>query len=49
MDRVAASTTDADNHPTDIDPDVHAEVDATDTILDGELARVGYRWASIRI
>ena len=36
-DRVAASTTDADNHPTDIDPDVHPEVDATVTILDGEL------------
>ena len=32
MDRVAAST-------TDISPDVHPEVDVTDTILDGESAR----------
>ena len=39
MDRVAASTTDAGNHPADIDTDVLPEVDATDTILDGELAR----------
>ena len=49
MDGGAASTTDADNHLTGIDPDVHPTVDATDTILDGESARVGHRWASIRI
>ena len=39
MDGGAASTTDADNHLTGIDPDVHPTVDATDTILDGESAR----------